>query len=147
MYLMASICQLYGDKDFSKFSEAWMPLAYTMEISIRSFNWGAIISKQLSINLSQAQTSKEGEVLTFYMVSYLVDVICARNVFAGMNLSWYISKFPVHVYFSILWENRYKRSYALICDEFIARVYFFIFRKEFPRLSVAEKKMIAKIGH
>jgi hypothetical protein len=147
MYLMALICRLYGEKDCSKFSEAWMPLAYTVAISRSSFNWGAIISKKLSINLSQAQTPKEGEVLTFYMASYLLDVICTRNIFAGMNLSWHISELPVHVYFSILWENRYKRSYALICDEFIARVYFIIFRKEFPRLSVAEKKMIAKVGH
>jgi hypothetical protein len=147
MYLMVLICRLYGENDCSKFSEAWMPLAYTVAISGRSFNWGAIISKQLSINLSQAQTPKEGEVLTFYMASYLLDVICARNIFAGMNLSWHIFELPVHVYFNILWENRYKRSYALICDEFIARVYFIIFRKECPRLSVVEKKMIAKVGH
>jgi hypothetical protein len=53
MYLMPLICRLYGEKDCSKFSEAWMPLAYTMEISGRSFNWGAVISNKLSINLSQ----------------------------------------------------------------------------------------------
>jgi hypothetical protein len=147
MYLMALICRLYGEKDCSKFSEAWMPLAYTVEILGSNFNWGAIISKQLSINISQAQTPKEGEVLTFYMASYLLDVICARNIFAGMNLSWHVSELHVHVYFNILWENRYKRSYALICDEFLARVYFLIFRKECPRLSVAAKKMIEKVGH
>jgi len=28
MFLTALICQLYGEKDFSKFSKAWMPLAY-----------------------------------------------------------------------------------------------------------------------
>jgi hypothetical protein len=46
-----------------------------------------------------------------------------------------------------MWENRYKKSYALICDEFIAQVYFIIFKKECPRLSVAAKKMISKVGH
>jgi hypothetical protein len=35
----------------------------------------------------------------------------------------------------------------MICDGFISRKYFIIFRKEFPRLSVAAKKMIAKVGH
>jgi hypothetical protein len=45
MYLMALICRSYGEKDCSKFSEAWMPLAYTIAISESSFNWGAIISK------------------------------------------------------------------------------------------------------
>jgi hypothetical protein len=124
-----------------------MPLAYTVAISGSSFNCGAIITKQLNINLSQPQTPKEGEVPTFYMASYLLDVICARNIFAAMNLSCHVFELHVHVYFSILWENRYKRSYTLICNEFLARVYFIIFRKECPRLSVAAKKMIAKVGH
>jgi hypothetical protein len=35
----------------------------------------------------------------------------------------------------------------MICDEFIARVHFIIFRKEFPRLSATAKKMISKVGH
>jgi hypothetical protein len=142
-----NLIRLYGEKDFSKFSEAWIPLAYTVAIFGSSFNWGAIISKQLSINILQAQTPKYGETSVFYMASYLLDVICARNIFTGMNLSWHIVELPVHVYFSILWENRYKRFYALICDEFIARVHFIIFRKECPRLSATTKKMISKVGH
>ena len=86
IYLMALICWLYGEKDCSKFSEAWMPLAYTMEIIGRSFNWGVIISKQLNIYLQQARTPKEGEAPTFYMALYLLDVMCTRNVFVSMNL-------------------------------------------------------------
>jgi hypothetical protein len=46
-----------------------------------------------------------------------------------------------------MWENRYKRSYALICDEFIDRVYFILFKKECPRLMTTIKKMISKLGH
>jgi hypothetical protein len=49
IYLMDLICRLYGEKDCSKFSEAWMPLVYTVVISESSFNGEAIISKQLSI--------------------------------------------------------------------------------------------------
>jgi hypothetical protein len=41
MYLMALICRLYGEKDCSKFSEAWMPLAYTMAISEEQFQLGS----------------------------------------------------------------------------------------------------------
>jgi hypothetical protein len=147
IYLMALICRLYGEKDCSRFSEAWMPLAYTVAISGSGFNWGAIISKKLSICIQQAQMPKEGETPTFYMDSYLLDVMCARNIFASMNLSWHIAELPVHIYFSILWENRYKKSYSLIYDEFIARIYFILFKKECPRLSAATKKMISKVGH
>jgi hypothetical protein len=47
----------------------------------------------------------------------------------------------------ILWENRYKKSYSLICDQFIARIHFLLFKKECPRLSDAAKKIISKVGH
>ena len=57
---------------------------------------------------------KEGEAPTFYMASYLLDVMCARNVFVDMNLIWHVAKLPFHVYFSVLWENMYKKSYTLI---------------------------------
>jgi hypothetical protein len=124
-----------------------MPLAYTVAIVRSIFSWGTIISKQLSICVQQAQTSKEGEAPTFYMASYLLDVLCIRNVFVGTNLSWHVAELPSHIYFSMLWENKYKKSYYLICDEFITHIYFILFKNEFPRLSATAKKMIAKVGH
>jgi hypothetical protein len=124
-----------------------MPMAYTVAISGSIFNWGEIILKQLSTNILQAQTPKDGEMSSFHMGSYLLDVICARNIFSCMNLSWHVVELPVHVYFIIMWENRYKKSYALICNEFIPRVYFILFKRECPRLTVATKKTISKVGH
>jgi hypothetical protein len=59
--LMALIFHLYGEKYCAKFSEAWIPLAYTMAIFGSSFNWGEIISKQLSTSILQAQKLNEGE--------------------------------------------------------------------------------------
>jgi len=76
----------------------------------------------------------------FHMASNLYDVICARNIFTGLNMSWHVAELLVHVYFSIMWENRYKRSYALICDEFIARVYFIIFKKECPKAYISNQE-------
>jgi hypothetical protein len=81
------------------------------------------------------------------MASYLLDIIYARNIFAGMNLSWHIEKLHVHVYFSILWENRYKILCAMICDGFISRIYLITFRKECLRILVAAKYIITKVGH
>jgi hypothetical protein len=81
------------------------------------------------------------------MALYLLDVICARNVFPCMNLSWHVVELPVHIYFSILWENRYKKSYTLISDEFIARIHFILFKKECSILSTTAKKMVANVGH
>jgi hypothetical protein len=103
MYLMSLICRLYGEKYCSKFLEAWMPLEYTMAISRSSFNWGDIISKHLVTDILQARTLMYGETLVFHMASYLLDIICKRNIFVCMNLSWHVSKLPMHVYFSIMW--------------------------------------------
>jgi hypothetical protein len=124
-----------------------MPLDYTVAISGMGFNWGAIISKQLSTCIRQAQTPKEGKTPSFHMTLYLLDVICARNVFSEMNLNWHSSELPIHVYFNILWDNKYKKSYTLIIDQFIARIYFLLFRKECPRLSKEVKGIISKMGH
>jgi hypothetical protein len=55
IYLMALLFRLNGEKYCSRFSEAWIPLAYTFSIFGTSFNWGAIISKQLSTYILQAQ--------------------------------------------------------------------------------------------
>jgi hypothetical protein len=71
--------------------------------------------------------------------------MCARNIFAGMNLSWHVAELPVHFYFSMLRENRYKKSYSLIYDEFIAKIYFIPFKKECPRISDVVKKMVSKV--
>jgi hypothetical protein len=81
------------------------------------------------------------------MASYLLDVICARNIFSGMGLSWHVSELPIHVYFSAMWENRYKKYYAMICDEFLSKLHFIIFKQECPRLSKLVKNIISLIGH
>jgi hypothetical protein len=81
------------------------------------------------------------------MASYLLDVICAKNVLTGMNLRWHSFELPVHVYFSILWENTYKKYCSLICDQFIAHIYSLLFKKEYPRLSDASKRVVLKVGH
>jgi hypothetical protein len=81
------------------------------------------------------------------MASYLLDAMCIRNVFASMNLRWHVVEISVHVYFNIIWENRCKKSYALICDEFITNIHFIIFKKECPRLSATTKTMVEKVSH
>jgi hypothetical protein len=90
---------------------------------------------------------KKRETPAFYMASYFLDVMCAINIFTDMNLSWHVAELPVHIYFSMLWENRYKKSYSLIYHEFITQIYFILFKKKCLKLSFAAKKMISKVGH
>jgi hypothetical protein len=87
IYFMDLFCRLYVEKECSKFSKAWIPLVYIVAMLGCSFNWGEIISNKLGTSVVQAQMLKEGEAPWFHMASYLLDVICARNVIVGMNLS------------------------------------------------------------
>jgi hypothetical protein len=148
MFLMALIYWLYREKDCSKLFEAWIPLSYMVAMSRIIFNWGAIISKQLSIHIEEVENSKTREILAFFfMDSYLLDAICARNVFLGLNLSCHIYEFLVHVYFSVLWENKYKILITAICDTFIAQIHSLIFKQDNPSLSEATRRVIYKIRH
>jgi hypothetical protein len=52
----------------------------------------------------------------------------------------------MHVYFQMLWENKYKKYYRLIRVYFLSQLYFIIFHKECLRVTDRAKKMINYIG-
>jgi len=81
------------------------------------------------------------------MAFYLLDAICSRNVFLGWILIWHIFEFPIHVYFSFLWENMCKISITKFFDGFIDQVHSLIFKKYYPRLSEAAGRVIYNIGN
>ena len=105
------MCRLYGEKYFSQFSEAQIPLAYHIAMWGKKFNWGGVVSKKLNLKLIQAQSLKPRNPPEFDMVSFLLDVLYAQNAFSRLYLSW-----------NMLWEKRYKRFYSHICDFFIPRI-------------------------
>jgi hypothetical protein len=47
----------------------------------------------------------------------------------------------------MLWENVYRKSYAMICDLFSSHTYLIIFHQEYPSLSKQEKKILSHIGN
>jgi hypothetical protein len=122
-----------------------MPLGYPF--------WGEVLTGVPSFPSSEHLHSTGSDVerkrysILLHGFLFIGHHLCARNVFSRMKLSWHTSELPVHVYFKILWENRYKKSYSLIYDQFIARIHFILFKRECPRLSVVAKKMISKVGH
>jgi hypothetical protein len=145
VYTMALIARLYGEKDCTHFKDAgyhwhtqWLP---PVICSIGNYSFHSL---NRMIERVQKAKPKQGWY-PFYMASYLMDVICATNVFLGVNLSGHISESPVHVYCQVLWENKYKRHYAMICDQFLAPLYQLIFCKECPRLTKEAMKLIRYI--
>jgi hypothetical protein len=103
---------------------------------------------QATKHLCATGSDVEGRGSTKFLHGFIPSrVMCVRNVFVSMNLRCHVAELPIHVYFNVLWENKYNKSYSLIYNEFITQIYVILFKKEFPRLSVVAKKMIAKVGH
>jgi hypothetical protein len=52
----------------------------------------------------------------------------------------------MHVFFQVLWEYKYKKICVEICNHFLVRLYYVIFREECSRLSNDAKGLIKHIG-
>jgi hypothetical protein len=57
--------------------DAWVTLAYTISNLGALFNWETIILSQFSIMIEKFHKTLEnpGVVLSFYMASYLLDIV------------------------------------------------------------------------
>jgi hypothetical protein len=86
VYPMALIARLYDEQNCTHFKDAWLLFAYTVVTIGHVFNWATILSPSLNRMIERAKKAKAkpGVVPTFYMVSYLMDVICATNIFPGV---------------------------------------------------------------
>ena len=80
------------------------------------------------------------------MASYLLDVMCARNEYPYLGWKWTPSLSSIHVYCTMLWENRYKEDYDRICDGFFAPIYQILFGKEAPCFSPKGQEIVQKYG-
>jgi hypothetical protein len=69
-------------------------------------NWGEIISSNLDIQLKKVQKEHR-----FYMSSYLLDVMCASQQYPSLGWKWNPNLSSIHVYYKMLWENKYKEYY------------------------------------
>ena len=61
-----------------------------------------------------------------------MDVVCASFTFPATNWNWTRENPPIHIMYSILWEDNYRQHTYDICDNFINAVHFAIFKKNAP---------------
>jgi hypothetical protein len=72
MYLMALLCHLYGEKDCSRFLDAWFPLAYTLAMMGKIFNWGGIFSNQLGLMIEKVHQAKKTSGMVLLSTWHLI---------------------------------------------------------------------------
>ena len=94
------------------------------------FKWGELISSNLDLQLKKDRKDHQ-----FFMSSYILDVMCVSIKFPSLGWNWEPNLPSVHVYFKILWDNKYKQDYELICNGLFSTLYEVIFGEEAPYLS------------
>ena len=93
-------------------------------------NWGEINSSNMDSQLKKAQKDHE-----FYMASYLMDVMCASQEYPAMGWKWDPNQSSIHVYYKILWENKYKEYYQRMCNGLFTHIHWVLFGEEAPCIS------------
>ena len=135
------LSRLFGRKDGSTFPDKWIPIIYQIMTSGATLNWGELISSNLDNQLKKVHKEHQ-----FYMSTYIMDVICANMEFPSLEWKWEPSLPSVHVYYKMLWENKYKEDYDQICNKFFPSLYDALFGEEIPCLSPAGQALVKELG-
>ena len=82
----------------------------------------------------------------FFFSSYIIDIFCAEFRYPNLGWSWVLLGPPVHIYHAEPWDTNYVTIFYDICDNFLYRVYFLIFKKEAPTFSPEAKTLISTMA-
>ena len=128
--IVIMLARVFRRKDTSSFPEKWIPIIHQVITHGSTLNWGELSSSNLDIQLKKAQKEHQ-----FYMSSYLLDVMCASWEYPSLGWKWKPYSLSIHVYCKMLWDNKYKEDYELICNGLFATIYQILFGEEAPCLS------------
>ena len=79
-----------------------------------------------------------------YMYAYVLDALCARQEFSGLEWAWSMTETIVNTYFKFLSECSFKGVITWLYDHFVVPVYKMIFKQDPPCMS--KEAMEALIG-
>ena len=135
------LSRVFGRKDSSIFLDKWIPIIYQVITSGSTLNWGELILSNLDILLKKYRKEHR-----FFMYSYLLDVMCVSIEYPSLDWKWEPNLPSFHVYCKILWENKYKEDYEMICNGLFSTLYQVLFGEEAPCLSLEGKKTVKEYG-
>ena len=92
------------------------------------------------------QLQKVNKEHQFYMSSYILDVMCASQEYPYLGWKSKPYLLSIHVYYKMLWENKYKEDYEHICNESFDPIYRVLFGEEAPCLSLEGQKIVKAYG-
>ena len=101
------LCRFYGAKNYQFFKLEWEPLAYYITTMGKIFNWAQIFSIIFKYAILQVHKKSTTKKPTFYLLTYVMDIICTSFSYPAMNWHWTKEKPLIHIYYLVLWEDNY----------------------------------------
>ena len=80
------------------------------------------------------------------MSSYLLDVMCAIREYPSHGWKWKPYFLSIHVYYKMLWENKYKEDYEIIYNELFVTIFQILFGEEAPCPSPKGQRIFKEYG-
>ena len=85
MYIEMMMCRLYGREKIAHFLLQWVPIIDKV-VEGYSFDWAKILSDSLVKEFTEYHSLKsKGKPTSFFMSSYIMDVICFMTPFPLMG--------------------------------------------------------------
>ena len=75
-----------------------------------------------------------------------MDVMCASWEIPTMGWKWDPSQPSIHVYWKIVWENKYKDDYERICNGLFTHIHQVLFGEEAQCISLEGQTLVQKYG-
>lgn len=139
------MCQLYGEKDATKLHTSWVPIMAEIVDLGPILNCGCIISSSLNKSIDNSVIIDEKQESSFYMSSYIMNVVSRGQHIRSMNWEWRSSPL-VHVYCLEIWKIKYKYDYETICNSFISTLCFILTCEPTPCMLQGAMDVVSKIG-
>jgi hypothetical protein len=145
MYVAMIMCRLYGSENTTHFLLPRVPI---MQVVIDGyyFDWAKMLSENLVREITKYQSLKaKGQLAPFFMLAYIMDVVCFMTPFPLMGWNWTPSSAePIHVYHLKLWEDKAKDLFYEICNWVVVPMHTAIYGYPPPRIS---DKIVANLGN
>jgi len=85
VYVAMMLCRLFGKKNPCHILAEWVPFLEESSEGY-SFNWGKILSNNIAKEVLDYRVARaRGQLMAFYMSTYIMDAICFMTPFPLMN--------------------------------------------------------------
>jgi hypothetical protein len=124
---------------------SWVPLIHEV-LKGEVFNWAHILSANIKLEVKKSQEAPPGYFPGFFMLGYLIDVVCAVTPFPLLAWNWSPSEEVIHIHCSKMWAINCRHFFYEICNHFMIPLHLILKNQPAPRFTQEVINVIKEIG-